>query len=284
MVSRRMKIRFMKKPKKPKKKSKRKWAAFTQRMQPRRRIRFTVINPLDGGCPSNISRYIQSISKGIEGMHYEKGLRTLLIGEGDFAFAQCLAHIVGLREELVATTLETELETYRKYPHAREIVETLRSMGIMLLFEVDGKRFYREPWAEEKFDKITFNFPHVGGGSLDETVMTMRTVLKLFFKQCRRALRENGKVHVALRDTPFYERWQIKRQADIAGFTLEKSTCWVDPPGYESVRTYGSLVKRKSPTHDALLHTFVVKGKLRFGKKKKKTAATAKIGVVLGGK
>lgn len=268
--------------KKAKKKfKKRRWHAFTVRSQPRRRVRFTVINPLNGGSPSNISRYIQSVSKGLEGMHYEKGLRTLLIGEGDFAFAQCLAHIVGLRKELVATTLDTELETYRKYPHSRETVETLRSMGIMLLFEVDGKRFYREPWAKEKFDKITFNFPHIGGGSLDETVMTMRAVLKLFFKQCRRALRENGRVHVSLRDTPFYERWQIKRQADISGFTLEKSTRWINPPGYRSVRTYGSLVKRQSPTHDALLHTFVVKQ--HFGKKKKKTAATAKLGVVLGG-
>jgi len=269
----------VKKQKHKARKRKQKWHKSTVQSRPRRRVRFTVINPLDTGSPNDISRYIQSVSKGMEGMDYEKGLRTLLVGEGDFAFAQCLAHILGLREELVATTLDTEFETYRKYPHSREIVETLRSMGIMLLFEVDCKRFYKEPWAAEKFDRIGFNFPHVGGGSLDETVMTMRALLKLFFKQCRRSLRENGKVLISLRDTPFYGRWQINRQADIMGFTREKTSRWKNPPGYKSVRTHGSLVKRQSPTYDALLHSFVVKN--YFGKKKQ-TAETPKIGVVLG--
>merc|ERR1719233_1593520 len=179
-----------KKLKRKKKLTNRKWHASTARMNGGKKTKFVVFDPFEERTPLDIARYIQSVSRGMEGMDYQKGERTLLLGEGDFAFAQCLANIIGLQKELVATNFDTELETYRKYPNAREIVGNLQSMGVEIHFEVNAKRFYREPWVAGKFDKIAFNFPHIGGGSLEETVMIMRALLKAFFKNARRCLKE----------------------------------------------------------------------------------------------
>jgi len=98
----------------------------------------------------------------------------------------------------------------------------------------------------EKFDRVVFNFPHVGKGIKDEAVNVRENqeLLAAFFRGCCVALRPGGEVHVAVKVGKPYSMWNILGLAHRASSgQLEQVTeyCF-DPawfPEYAHRRTVG---------------------------------------------
>ncbi|KAI6112452.1 hypothetical protein EDD16DRAFT_1165551 [Pisolithus croceorrhizus] len=99
----------------------------------------------------------------------------LLIGEGNFSFARALLvdPPAGLEHlppaAVTATSYDSEEDCYAKYPDAKEIVETVRSRGAQVLFNVDATRLHKCPALKgRKWDRIVWNFPHAGKSITDQ--------------------------------------------------------------------------------------------------------------------
>ena len=98
----------------------------------------------------------------------------------------------------------------------------------------------------ERFDRVVFNFPHVGKGIKDEAVNVRENqeLLAAFFRGCCAALRPGGEVHVAVKVGKPYSLWNVLGLAHRASSgQLEQVTeyCF-DPawfPEYAHRRTAG---------------------------------------------
>ena len=101
--------------------------------------------------------------------------RILLVGEGDFSFSRSLLETHDCAS-LVATIFDKHSALQAKYPQATSNVRALdEEEGCQVLFGVDATKLGR-PGASEgggkevkkgNFDRIIFNFPHVGGLTKD---------------------------------------------------------------------------------------------------------------------
>lgn len=99
--------------------------------------------------------------------------RVLLVGEGDFSFALALVLHAALGivpENVMATTLDREDELAAKYPEtAPKNMAALRERGVNVLCGVDGAKLGAcKVLRARVFDKIVWNFPHVGKGIADQ--------------------------------------------------------------------------------------------------------------------
>ena len=97
-----------------------------------------------------------------------------------------------------------------------------------------------------QYDRVVFNFPHVGKGIKDEAVNVRENqeLLAAFFEGCCAALRPGGEMHVAVKVGKPYSMWNILGLAHRASSgQLEQVTeyCF-DPawfPEYAHRRTAG---------------------------------------------
>ena len=96
--------------------------------------------------------------------------------------------------------------------------------------------------VENYFDRIVFNFPHLGGALLEDVaknqvnlyalfqcfcslklwLICWQEMLRSFFASASRALKSTGEIHVALRNTPFYESWNIHQLAGSQRVHLQR--------------------------------------------------------------
>ena len=95
--------------------------------------------------------------------------KILLIGEGNFSFARALVCYPPTSLEFLpppnvtATAYDTEEECCAKYPDAAEIISSLREKVVEVVFSVDATKLEKcTPLRGRKFDRIVWNFPHVG--------------------------------------------------------------------------------------------------------------------------
>lgn len=95
--------------------------------------------------------------------HYSSKHEILLVGEGDFSFAACLAKAFGDASNITATSLDTEGQLRMKHSTAEANLDFLEEMGATIIHKVDAStmRKHRE-LKHFKFDRIVFNFPHAG--------------------------------------------------------------------------------------------------------------------------
>ncbi|KAH7103767.1 hypothetical protein BKA62DRAFT_784672 [Auriculariales sp. MPI-PUGE-AT-0066] len=99
--------------------------------------------------------------------------RVLLVGEGDFSFALALVSDSALAivpENVIATTLDNEDLLREKYPETvGKNIEALRHRGVQVLCGVDATKLEAcKSLKARTFDKIVWNFPHVGKGISDQ--------------------------------------------------------------------------------------------------------------------
>lgn len=111
---------------------------------------------------------------------FQKTDRILLVGEGDLSFSRALVESLGCAN-VTATVLEgSERDLCAKYPAtgeageipgAEQNITVLKSKGGILKCNVDvTKKCYGSGLGKskgERWERVVFNFPHVGGKSKD---------------------------------------------------------------------------------------------------------------------
>ncbi|ETW04560.1 hypothetical protein H310_03784 [Aphanomyces invadans] len=206
---------------------------------------------------ANISNPNPKIVGGVSDRH-----RVLVVGDGDFSFSLALATRLesaaaaavadGLGgAKFVATVYDSEAELLAKYPNVSANIRGLKVTQAQIHVGVDATNLKREQWIRNvTFDRILFNFPHLGGATEDD-VEKNQDLLHRFFKSARDFLDDSkGEIHVALRNTLFYNRWDVAGQAVRAGLK-HKRTDRFDValyPGYEAQRTHPASFRGEPPS------------------------------------
>ena len=105
---------------------------------------------------------------------FEPTDHILLVGEGDFSFSQSLLFTHGCTS-LLATSFDSSSAIEEKYPQAALNIAALRDEeGCKVLCDVDGTKLGKpgpggggRDVRKGGFDRVIFNFPHVGGLTKD---------------------------------------------------------------------------------------------------------------------
>jgi 25S rRNA (uracil2634-N3)-methyltransferase len=91
--------------------------------------------------------------------------RILLVGEGDLSFARSLLEFHKCTN-LLATVLESETELKEKYPHVTENIDAIEKAGGRVKYGIDARKLGKV-LKGCSWERVVFNFPHVGGKSTD---------------------------------------------------------------------------------------------------------------------
>ncbi|KAF1813286.1 hypothetical protein P152DRAFT_415137, partial [Eremomyces bilateralis CBS 781.70] len=181
-----------------------------------------------------------------DAVEYDPFDRVLLVGEGDFSFAASLVEHHGAAD-LLATSFDSEEEVIRKYSIAETHLQTIRAAEQPLLFTVDATKLKQKPIRNHApYDKIIFNFPHVGGKSTDQDrqIRHNQELLLQFFQAATPLLKERtGTIHVTLFERHPYSAWDVRGLARTAGLVGVRSAKFrfEEYPGYTHARTLGTL-------------------------------------------
>jgi HrpA-like RNA helicase len=179
------------------------------------------------------------------------GRAVLLLGEGDFSFAEALRRVSQLR--IVATSLLSRADVEATYAGAAARLARLEAAGVTLLHGVDATRLDRTPaipWADVKF--VIFNHPAAD----DDDAEANRDLLRGFFRAATVAVMSNAAdvlpeyVFVTLSNDQA-SRWGLDglvREALMHcsySWPLERSLF----PGYAPLRNFDEpLAERESVT------------------------------------
>ncbi|MCJ1433819.1 hypothetical protein MMC27_003184 [Xylographa pallens] len=177
--------------------------------------------------------------------------RILLIGEGDFSFAHSL-HLHHACTALTATTLETRNTLLAKYPQAASHINALELAAQKVLFSIDatklglplptggGPTIRKAPW-----DRIIFNFPHVGGLTKDvnRQVRANQELLVKFLERAKVLLAPGATVVVTVFEGEPYSLWNLRDLGRHVGLKVERSFKFDAGlyEGYKHARTLGNV-------------------------------------------
>ena len=182
--------------------------------------------------------------------------RILLVGEGDFSFSSSLLNAHGCTR-LVATSYDKISMLLSKYPQAAAHIAALEAEGNCIVRHgVDATKLGKPGVAEGAgggkevkkggFDKVVFNFPHVGGLTKDvnRQVRHNQELLVEFFKAALPLLDPSGSVIVTIFDGEPYELWNVRDLARHVGLKVERSFKFQASayPGYTHARTLGNIL------------------------------------------
>jgi len=177
--------------------------------------------------------------------------RILLIGEGDFTFARSIL-LHHSCTTLTATTFETQVTLLAKYPQAASHIHTLELAGQKVRFSIDatklglpiptggGPAIRKSPW-----DRIIFNFPHVGGLTKDinRQVRANQELLVKFLERAKALLAPGGAIVVTIFEGEPYSLWNLRDLGRHVGLKVVRSFKF-DPgkyEGYKHSRTLGNV-------------------------------------------
>ncbi|CAN1190461.1 Uncharacterized protein At4g26485 [Linum perenne] len=159
---------------------------------------------------------------------YSRSHRILLVGEGDFSFSASLAVSYGRNaSNLVATSLDSLGFLTTNYTKARENIAALRARGCLVIHEMDATKMAGH-WfmMGEKFDRIVFNFPFAGyfkeesSGSQIRLVRRHQKLIRMFMKNAKKLMKEDGEVHITHKTNGFHKEWNLEGLAIGVGFRL----------------------------------------------------------------
>ncbi|KAL8644443.1 MAG: hypothetical protein Q9210_007254 [Variospora velana] len=186
--------------------------------------------------------------------------RILLVGEGDFSFTHAL-HTHHDCRSLVATCYDSAAALAEKYPQSSRYIHDLEEaarendsvMDIKILYSVDATKLGKSlPAAGGKlvkkggFDRVVFNFPHVGGLTKDvnrQVRYNQGQLLVGFFKAATSLLTPTGTIVVTMFEGEPYSLWNIRDLARHVGLQVGQSFKFQPEAyqGYRHARTLGNI-------------------------------------------
>ncbi|GMM49901.1 25S rRNA (uracil2634-N3)-methyltransferase [Starmerella bacillaris] len=170
----------------------------------------------------------------VEWLPFDDYENVILIGEGDFSFAQALATKCPT-VSILATSLDSYDECITKYPLSKDIIQNLKDENIEVSHEIDATKLstYRQLKAIED-PKIVFNFPHLGKSISDQerNIIQHQKLLLEFFEQCKNL--NVGSIIMSFFNGQPYDSWEYKRLARSQGYKVARSSelNWESWPGY----------------------------------------------------
>ncbi|KAE8654127.1 fasciclin-like arabinogalactan protein 1-like [Hibiscus syriacus] len=178
--------------------------------------------------------------------HYSSNHQILLVGEGDFSFSLCLANAFASASNIYASSLDSYDDLKKKYKNAVSNLGNLEKLGASLLFEVDATKMkHHIVLANQKFDRIIFNFPHAGFHGREDNARMIRmhkNLVQGFFRSASGMLRANGEIHVNHKTSTPFCLWDLEELASGSSLVLIQLVDFniKDYPSYQNKRGDGS--------------------------------------------
>ncbi|GMP75928.1 hypothetical protein CsSME_00032837 [Camellia sinensis var. sinensis] len=195
--------------------------------------------------------------------HYSSSHRILLVGEGDFSFSLSLAKAFSSARNIVSTSLDAHKDLEKKYNKGTWNVRELEEMGGLVLCGVDATKMSQHFFlSTQRFDRIIYNFPHVGFIFPEANscqIKLNKQLVKGFLTNAKVLLRkEEGEIHVTHKEGDPYNRWDLVKKAEKIGLALHESVpfCKHKYPGYDNKRGCGSHPDDPFPLGDCTTFKF----------------------------
>jgi len=156
--------------------------------------------------------------------------KTLLIGEGNFTFANSIIMMLELGiSNLTATALEAENKLDEE---TKAAIEEIQQTGGAVILGVDAAKL-SDSLSGQRFDTIIFQFPHVGSRDPKYGQNPNFILMRKFLKSAKYHLRPSGRVMISTVDSTHYlGAFRFEDAAEQAGY-LPPKTYPFDPKRFK---------------------------------------------------